>query len=97
MKHKNVSAASQSRQVCETRASYHSAIKNDSRAILRFFELALMLARLDHVASVIGNANRGIMRAAVMFGVSDCVRDGVGSPYHSRPNGSAAEMRSTPR
>jgi hypothetical protein len=37
------------------------AIKNDSSAILRFFEIALVLVRLDHVARFIVNANHGIM------------------------------------
>jgi hypothetical protein len=34
----------------------HPAIKNDSTAILRFPELALVLVRLDHVARFIVNA-----------------------------------------
>jgi hypothetical protein len=29
----------------------HPAIKNDSGAILRFFEITLVLVRLDHVGS----------------------------------------------
>ena len=33
--------------------------------------------RFDHVASVIINANDSPVRAAVVSGVSDCVRDGV--------------------
>jgi hypothetical protein len=40
------------------RAQQGPALKN---ALLRLFELALMLVRLDHVASFIANANHGIM------------------------------------
>jgi hypothetical protein len=39
------------------RTIYHPAIKNNSSAILRLFELALVLVRFDHLASVIVNAN----------------------------------------
>jgi hypothetical protein len=42
----------------------------------RLFELALVLVRLNHVASNIVNANDGIKLIA------------FGSPYHSLPNGS---------
>ena len=37
-----------------------------------------MLVRLDHVASVIVNANHGTMSAAVVFRVADCIRDRIG-------------------
>ncbi len=42
----------------------HPAIKNDSGAILRFFEIAIVLLRLDHVASRIVNANQSILPRA---------------------------------
>ena len=41
------------------------------------FEIARVLVRLDHVASVIVNANHSIMCAAVMAGVADCVASSV--------------------
>jgi hypothetical protein len=43
----------------------------------RFFEIALVLMRCDHVAGFILNANHCIMQTAAVFGVSDSVRDGV--------------------
>jgi len=36
-----------------------------------------VLVRFDHVASGIINENHGIMRAAAMLRVSDCVRDSI--------------------
>jgi len=33
--------------------------------------------RFDQVASVIVNANHGIMRAAAMLRVTDCIRDSI--------------------
>jgi len=36
-----------------------------------------VLGCLDHVASVIANANDSIMRAAVEFRVADCIRDRI--------------------
>src|SRR4029453_13793411 len=44
---------------------------------LSLFEIALVLVRLDHVASFVVNANHGIVRPAIMFCVSDCIRDGI--------------------
>ena len=41
---------------------------------LRLFEIARVLVRFDHVASVIVNANHGIMRTAIKLRVSNCVR-----------------------
>jgi hypothetical protein len=41
--------------------------------MLFFFELALVLVRLDHVARLIVNANHSIMRAAAKLGVVDGV------------------------
>ncbi len=37
------------------------AIRNDSSAIVRFFELGLVLVRFDHVASFIVNANHSVV------------------------------------
>jgi hypothetical protein len=37
-------------------------IKNDSGAILRFFEIAFVLVRFDHVARFIVNPDDSIMR-----------------------------------
>ena len=37
-----------------------------------------MFVRLDYIASGILNANHGIVRAAVMLCVSDCIADRVG-------------------
>jgi hypothetical protein len=48
-----------------------------SKTILRFFEIAFVFVCLDHVASVIVNANHGIMRPAVEFGVVDCIAEFV--------------------
>jgi hypothetical protein len=42
-------------------AKKDSAIKNDSGAILRFFEIALVLVRFNHVASRIVNAKQSIV------------------------------------
>jgi len=55
----------------------HPAIKNDSSAILGFFEIASVFVRLDHVACVIGHAKHGSMWSAAVFGVSNCVRDSI--------------------
>ena len=41
---------------------WRPAIKNDSSAILRLFEIALMLVRLDHVACFIVNADQSIVK-----------------------------------
>jgi hypothetical protein len=43
------------------RIIYRPAIKNDSSAILRFFELALVFVHLNDIAAFIGNANQCIM------------------------------------
>jgi hypothetical protein len=37
------------------------------------FEIAGVLVRFDHVARFIVNANHGIMRAAEMLDIADCV------------------------
>jgi hypothetical protein len=41
------------------------------------FELARVLVRLDHIASVIVNANHSIMRTGSKLGVTDCIADCV--------------------
>ena len=43
--------------------------------LLRFFEVASVFVRLNHVARVIVNANYSIMRTAAMRSVADCVRN----------------------
>jgi hypothetical protein len=47
---------------------------HDGKPASRLFEIASVLGRVDHIASIIVNANRCIMRAAVKLCVSDCVR-----------------------
>jgi hypothetical protein len=39
--------------------------------------MAFLFVLLDHVASLIVNANHGIMRATAMLSVSDCIRDRI--------------------
>jgi hypothetical protein len=46
-------------------------------AALRFFEIALVLLRLDQIARFIVNANHSAMRAAAMLRVVDCASDCV--------------------
>jgi hypothetical protein len=41
----------------------------------RFFEIAVVLVRFNHLASIIINADHSITRAAAMLRVSDCVGD----------------------
>jgi hypothetical protein len=45
--------------------------------ILRLFEVARVLVRLDHVPSLIVNTNHGIMCPAEMLRVSDCICGGI--------------------
>jgi hypothetical protein len=40
---------------------------------LRFFELAFVLVRFNHIASFIVHADHSVMRAAVELRVFDCV------------------------
>jgi hypothetical protein len=47
---------------------------HDKRA-LPLFEIARVLVRFDHVASVIVNANHGAMRAAAMLRIINCIGD----------------------
>ena len=42
------------------------------------FEITHVLVRFDHVARFIVNANHGVMRAAVEFGVIDYIADRKG-------------------
>jgi hypothetical protein len=44
---------------------------------LRLFELAVVLVRLDHIASFIVNANHSAMCAAALLRVPDGVADGI--------------------
>jgi len=39
---------------------------------LRFFEIALVLVRFDHITRLIVNVNHGIMRPAAVLRVIDC-------------------------
>src|SRR5215469_9275845 len=62
---------------------------------LRLFEVALVLVRLDHVASFIVNANHSVMGTAAVHRVADLHYPACHTT--DRPNGSTSEMRSTPR
>jgi hypothetical protein len=42
-----------------------------------FRRIALVAVRVHHVAGVIVNADHGIMRAAAMLRVTDCIRDSI--------------------
>ena len=46
---------------------------------LLLLEIARVLVRFDHVAGRIVNANHGIMCAAVLAGVADCIAGSVRS------------------
>jgi hypothetical protein len=56
-------------------------------------EIARVLVRFDHVARFIVNANTASHERLRNFAQSTA----FGSLYHSRPNGSTSEIRSTPR
>ena len=43
------------------------------------FEIARVLVRFDHIASIIVNVNHGVMSAAVLAGVAGCIADSVRS------------------
>jgi hypothetical protein len=58
---------------------------------------ACLFARLDHVASFIVNANYSVMRAVVMLRVAISLLIAPRPAYHTRPNGSASEIRSPPQ
>jgi hypothetical protein len=49
------------------------------------FEIALVLVRLDHVASVIVNPDQSRMRTAIGSREPDCVCDGIGIGTPQRP------------
>jgi len=51
----------------------HPAIKNDSSAILRFFEIALVLARLDHGVS--GNVKHGQLLVAPRNDIENVMKE----------------------
>ena len=59
----------------------------------RTFGSPRLFVRLNNVAIFIANANQGIMRSAVMFREADCIRGCIRFAIHSRPNGSALEIR----
>jgi hypothetical protein len=40
-------------------------------------KIARVLVRLDHLASIIVNANHSVVRTTAVFGISDCVVDRV--------------------
>jgi hypothetical protein len=46
--------------------------------VLPFLKIALVLVRLDQIACRMVNVKHGIMWAAAMLSVSDCIRDGIG-------------------
>jgi hypothetical protein len=46
--------------------------------LLALPEIALVFVRLDYIARLIVNANHGIMRVAVEFGVIDYIADRKG-------------------
>src|SRR5262249_2677318 len=62
------------RQVSETCRSMFS-LPRTRESTLSLFEIALVLLRLDYVASFIVNANHGIFGAAAKRGVIDSVGD----------------------
>jgi hypothetical protein len=64
---------------------------------LPFFEMALVLVRLDHVSGVIEYPDHCICDRLRNLAYPIALLIAFGSPYHRRPNGSAAEIRSTPR
>jgi hypothetical protein len=53
----------------------YPAIKTIVAAILRFFEIAVVLVRFDHVADSIIDANHSMMRSAAVHRISDCIAD----------------------
>ena len=67
------------RELCRIIRHLGSGIKS-IQAISPLFELALVLMRLDYVASGIVNANHGIMRTAEKLCVEGCVWLAVPQP-----------------
>ena len=62
-----------------SRRSKSSKAKLSDEQRSRFFEIALVLVRLDQVAPFIINANHGIMCVAVLAGAADCIPGSVRS------------------
>jgi len=52
--------------------------RNPKRDPSPLFEIASVLVRFDHVASIIVNVNHSVMRVAVEFGVIDYIADRKG-------------------
>ena len=48
-------------KVCSTKDNRRRASQCNTKASLPLFEIALVLVRLDHIASAIVNANHGII------------------------------------
>jgi hypothetical protein len=66
-------------------------------ALFTPFWNARVLVRFDHIACFIENPSHGAMWTAENFLQSTALLIAFGSAYHRRPNGSASEIRSTPR
>jgi len=66
---------------------------------LRLCELARVLVGLDHVARIIHRKreSRHHVNAFEIFAYLIALLTAFGSAYHSAPNGSTSEIRSTPR
>jgi hypothetical protein len=64
-----------------------SSAANGRWALLRFFEIALVLVRLDHLASIIVNSNQRIMRPAVEVRIANRVRDSFWPVIPESPEG----------
>jgi hypothetical protein len=64
---------------------------------LPLFEIASVLVCLNHAASFIVNTDDGVVRPVARLCELIALLTAFGSAYHSRPNGSASLMRSTPR
>jgi hypothetical protein len=79
----------------ETEDKFEDAMEKTASSPLP--EIARLLVRVDHVASIIINADHSIMGTAVKLGKADGLLIAFGPAYHSRPNGSVSEIRSTPR
>jgi hypothetical protein len=47
----------------------------DKKEISPLFEIARFLVRFNHVASLIVNANHGVMRSTAKLRVTDCVQN----------------------
>jgi len=74
-----------------------SNIGNKLRNRFTVFEIAFVLVRLDHVAGLIVDAKHSDVRRLKCSAYPIVLLIAFGSPYHSRPNGSTSEIRSTLR